>query len=640
MLNRDIKDNTVDIYDIKSHKGLKGSLDTRLLTEDGRKSIKEDVERSKRLGQAIGDVTTKDAFKLQDTFAHISETQKDLDVQKAFALANGGKGIETLRGKNSTIEQKQKAIDLYARIYADTYGIDIKQANIIATSKVAGGTHYGNHGKSYIDLNDNAQRNATDYANTLGHEVAHARVSQHKVRDRKSDNLNEQYANTMGSYSADGMQFSSTTYNGVNLNANAVTNKHIQTAADTTLLAKNNADWRANIKRDRQGNGKMEHRELYKREARVLDQAKQQINQKAGLTATQKQLMNLQLNAAACARIKCAEGVPRDDVNYQQLVQLQAIGNKLKAKGLTIEKMLGGSLPEGMFTYGIVDKSQDFITKHGEAIQRGKGAVNAGLGAAGVVAGTGATIATAPLATTGAGALVPAGTAVLTGLAAAQTVDGVKAMFADYTSKEGQRVLDSFTEKTHQGDRNLVKDAAINTALWVGETVVINKVAKLIPDRVKNKAKEFITGGKQTDEMALLRRIGKKQRRLSGQIANERINARGSGWKQADGEWKYPPNDGFVDVPKSETLHIGTRIDRYGDSNGRFLAPEGTPLGQRALPPDVNLNLKRIYEVVKPLPTQSGKTTAWFDQRGGGIQYKTSKSVQWLIDKGYLKEVK
>jgi len=499
MLNRDVNNNEVNIYDIKSHKGLKGTLDTRLLNKDGLNSIKEDIERSKRGFQVIGDVATNDAFQLQDTFAHISETQKDLDVQKAFALANGGKGIETLQGKGSTIEQKQAAIRKYADIYAKVYGINIEKARIIATSKVTGGTHYGKDGTSSIAINDNSQRNATDYANTMGHEVAHARVSQHKVRDRKSDKLNEQYANTMGGYSAEGMQFSSTNYNNVNLNTNANTNKHIRTAADTTLLAKNNANWRTNLKQDRNGNGKMDYRELYKREARVLDQARAQLVRKANLTKAQKQQMTLQLNAAACAKIKCAEGVPTDDTHYTQLIRLQAIGDALKAKGMTLDKMLGGSLPEGMFQYGTVDKMQDFITKHGEAIQRGKGAVNTGLGTAGTVTGVAATITTAPLVTTVAGALVPAGTAALTGLAATQAVDGVTALFGDYSSTEGQRVLDSFTEKTNQGDRNLVKDAAVNTALWVGETIVINKVAKLVPDSVKNKARDLITGGKKAE---------------------------------------------------------------------------------------------------------------------------------------------
>jgi filamentous hemagglutinin len=47
MLNRDIKDREVDIYDVKSHKGLKGELDTRLLTKDGRKEIKDEIIKVK-----------------------------------------------------------------------------------------------------------------------------------------------------------------------------------------------------------------------------------------------------------------------------------------------------------------------------------------------------------------------------------------------------------------------------------------------------------------------------------------------------------------------------------------------------------------------------------------------------------------
>jgi len=44
LLNRDIKSNTVDIYNIKSHKGLKGTVDTRMFTEKGRAEIKKEFK--------------------------------------------------------------------------------------------------------------------------------------------------------------------------------------------------------------------------------------------------------------------------------------------------------------------------------------------------------------------------------------------------------------------------------------------------------------------------------------------------------------------------------------------------------------------------------------------------------------------
>ncbi|WP_321778182.1 hemagglutinin repeat-containing protein [Sulfurimonas sp.] len=242
MLNRDASNNEVDIYNISSHKGLKGELDTRLLTKDGLNSIKEDLEKTKRTGQSLADVATKDEFELKDTVQHLDEVLKDLEIQKQFALQNDGKGIETLKGEGSTIEQKQEAIKQYAKIYADTYGINIEEANIIATNKFVKASQYSSDGKkSTIDINDNAQRNATDYAKTMGHEVTHARISQGTTRDRGTEKLNEAYADTMGSYSADGMEFSSSTYNSINLNSKLNTNKHVQTAKDKKLLSSNNA---------------------------------------------------------------------------------------------------------------------------------------------------------------------------------------------------------------------------------------------------------------------------------------------------------------------------------------------------------------------------------------------------------------
>jgi len=53
MLNRDIKNGTVDIYNIKSHKGLKGSLDTRLLTKDGRKQVGKEFREFSRNMQIV-----------------------------------------------------------------------------------------------------------------------------------------------------------------------------------------------------------------------------------------------------------------------------------------------------------------------------------------------------------------------------------------------------------------------------------------------------------------------------------------------------------------------------------------------------------------------------------------------------------
>lgn len=112
-----------------------------------------------------------------------------------------------------------------------------------------------------------------------------------------------------------------------------------------------------------------------------------------------------------------------------------------------------------------------------------------------------------------------------------------------------------------------------------------------------------------------------------------------SKYKKADGDWDWPPNEGFGGPQTKETLPVGTRIDRFGHPGGKYLSPEGTPFPSRALAPKSVGDKYNVYKVVKPLEVQSGKIAPAFDQPGGGTQYKTTKSVQDLIDEGYLVHV-
>ena len=94
--------------------------------------------------------------------------------------------------------------------------------------------------------------------------------------------------------------------------------------------------------------------------------------------------------------------------------------------------------------------------------------------------------------------------------------------------------------------------------------------------------------------------------------------------------------------PISKSIPVGTRVDRYGSEKGQFLSPAGTPYGQRSLPPDTNPNDYHVYEVIKPLPVQSGQIAAWFGQPGGGVQHYTAGigNVAYLRAQEYLKEVR
>jgi hypothetical protein len=101
----------------------------------------------------------------------------------------------------------------------------------------------------------------------------------------------------------------------------------------------------------------------------------------------------------------------------------------------------------------------------------------------------------------------------------------------------------------------------------------------------------------------------------------------------------YPPNRGFADAPTKTTLEPGTLIDRHGGTGGTFASPAGTPPYERSLPFGAETRQLNTYEVINPLDVDAGKAASWFNQPGGGTQYDLGRSIQELIDTGYIKPV-
>ncbi|HHP2733785.1 TPA: glycohydrolase toxin TNT-related protein [Yersinia enterocolitica] len=115
-------------------------------------------------------------------------------------------------------------------------------------------------------------------------------------------------------------------------------------------------------------------------------------------------------------------------------------------------------------------------------------------------------------------------------------------------------------------------------------------------------------------------------------------------FKNANGGWDWPKNLGFEGDPVKTTIPVGTRLDRYGEPNGSFLAPKGTPYEQRALAPGAKAEKYYEYEVIKPLPAIRGEIAPAFGQLGGGVQILPNMqervNVDWLVKNGYLREIK
>ena len=110
-------------------------------------------------------------------------------------------------------------------------------------------------------------------------------------------------------------------------------------------------------------------------------------------------------------------------------------------------------------------------------------------------------------------------------------------------------------------------------------------------------------------------------------------------WLQKDCRYWFPQRAGFAGRPKAIVLRRGIVIDRFGQPGGNFLAPADTSYMGRAVPYDRLKMPYYRYEVVKPLRVQAGKAAPWFDQPGGGMQYKTAVPVKALVDGGHLRQI-
>jgi hypothetical protein len=96
-------------------------------------------------------------------------------------------------------------------------------------------------------------------------------------------------------------------------------------------------------------------------------------------------------------------------------------------------------------------------------------------------------------------------------------------------------------------------------------------------------------------------------------------------------DWKWPPNDGAV--PGTREFSVpdqNIRLDRIGGETGSYFSPEGTPMGDRALPPD-RLNFPRTHwevDVHHPdvrsgdIRIEQSTISPWFGQEGGGVQLR------------------
>ncbi len=242
MLNTDIANNTIDIYNLSSHKGLKGELDTRLLTEDGRNQIKDDIVTASAITNAIEQIATTDKAGVVDFF---KETDKNVKVYNGMKqeLANNPELAQQLQDQNLDPSEKQEMLNTLATTVMNDLGYIPNKTKVISTDETGRDNedvkgHFNNN-TNYI--NDKNNKDTTDLVATTGHEITHAMDSQDDTfiaGDTDQNNYADNFGDDLSFYTDNAL---SQTYN----TSLANTNNHIKPKSIEAHLElqRNNAEF-------------------------------------------------------------------------------------------------------------------------------------------------------------------------------------------------------------------------------------------------------------------------------------------------------------------------------------------------------------------------------------------------------------
>ncbi|WP_180324160.1 hypothetical protein, partial [bacterium endosymbiont of Bathymodiolus sp. 5 South] len=221
------------IYNIASHKGLKGEIDTRLLTKVGRAKIKEDLKLSQLLTQALLELADKSTSLVnnkeqgQTGFFQNATNKNNLFVATKKFVTNpkNQQHLVTLQNADATPKQKQLAYTALVNQLAVEMQMPITQVKLLLNNGNSGSY---SRDTNNIYINDDKQNNTASAIQVLGHEASHA---QDHTQDQDANYTNsknykdnrEEYANKAGKTTTDLLKFQ---FDNNDIGTLATTNSH------------------------------------------------------------------------------------------------------------------------------------------------------------------------------------------------------------------------------------------------------------------------------------------------------------------------------------------------------------------------------------------------------------------------------
>ena len=100
-----------------------------------------------------------------------------------------------------------------------------------------------------------------------------------------------------------------------------------------------------------------------------------------------------------------------------------------------------------------------------------------------------------------------------------------------------------------------------------------------------------------------------------------------------------PLNNGVIGEEKRVILPKGYIVSRFGRNTGAHASPAGTPIEARSLDKETReKNDLHTFMLKKDVVCYKGVTAPWFNQKGGGIQYRFLGSMQELMNRDEIVE--
>ncbi|MEJ2076240.1 MAG: hypothetical protein P8X79_22590, partial [Reinekea sp.] len=208
-LNREIDNTNLDLYSAERQQGdINATIDTRLVTEQGRDQIAEDLMKSEMITDSIGQIIRSDEQNGLDFFSELSKQSDSYDAVKE-AIAQDPALAAALQNPDLTPEQKETMLNGVTQAVMVKLGYEVDGYDnkiIVDENSIHEGFYSKETGDAY--LNDAYIDGTDELMTAAGHELSHALDNQDDIDIDNGEAYADHYGDNLTSYTDQALDIS------------------------------------------------------------------------------------------------------------------------------------------------------------------------------------------------------------------------------------------------------------------------------------------------------------------------------------------------------------------------------------------------------------------------------------------------